>query len=130
MMAVFIAGAVCLARSRDESPSRSPNDRSLNGRALPSVSVIVPLRNEEAHAPETLRALSLQDYSGEWEIICVNDRSSDATGAILRDICARDPRFSLVDIPVDAPKIPSTQKRALAGCFAAANGDILMTTYP
>lgn len=133
MMAVFIAGAVRLARSRDPSPSRSPDDQtpvglSPDGRSMPSVSVIVPLRNEEAHAPETLRALSLQDYAGDWEIICVNDRSSDSTGAILRDICARNPRFSLVDIPADAPKIPSPKKRALAAGFAAAKGEILMTT--
>ena len=48
-----------------------------------SVSVIVPLRNEEEHARRTLEALDAQDYSGEWEVICVNDRSTDRTAQIL-----------------------------------------------
>jgi cellulose synthase/poly-beta-1,6-N-acetylglucosamine synthase-like glycosyltransferase len=107
----------------------SPEDGGFpEAKPLPSVSVIVPLRNEEIHAPSTLLALSEQDYAGEWEIICVNDRSSDGTESILREFCARDSRFSLVNIPVDAPKIPSPKKRALAAGFAAAKGEILMTT--
>ena len=96
--------------------------------ALPSVSVIVPMRNEEANAEATLRALAAQDYPGEWEIICVNDRSHDATGNILRSFRDADPRFSVVDIPMDAPAVTSPKKRALAAGFAAAKGEILMTT--
>ncbi|MEO6096337.1 MAG: glycosyltransferase [Fibrobacteria bacterium] len=118
MMAVFVMGAIRLTRIKDDPGSTT----------FPSVSVIVPLRDEEAHAPETLRALSKQDYPGEWEIICVNDRSTDGTEAILREICARDSRFTLINIPLDAPKIPSPKKRALAAGFAAAKGEILMTT--
>lgn len=94
----------------------------------PSVSVIVPMRNEEDNAAETLRALAAQDYAGEWEVICVDDRSQDATGRILREFCGTDPRFSLVEIPADAPRVPSPKKRALAAGFAAAKGEILMTT--
>ncbi|MDB5102839.1 MAG: glycosyl transferase family 2 [Fibrobacteres bacterium] len=120
-----------------DGPGSGPSGLSGSGSAsgsgpgtppLPRVSVIVPLRNEEAHAPATLHALSEQDYPGEWEIICVNDRSTDGTEAIIRAVCARDPRFSLVNIPADAPKIPSPKKRALAAGFAAAKGEILMTT--
>ncbi len=105
---------------------------------LPSVSVIVPMRNEETHAPSTLLALSNQDYAGEWEIICVNDRSTDATESVIRSFCAspgddrgpgsRDGRFSIVNVSVDAPAVPSPKKRALAAGFAAAKGEILMTT--
>jgi cellulose synthase/poly-beta-1,6-N-acetylglucosamine synthase-like glycosyltransferase len=95
---------------------------------LPSVSVIVPMRNEEAHAPSTLQALANQDYAGEWEVICVNDRSTDATEAVISGFHARDGRFVLVNVPVDAPKVPSPKKRALAAGFSAAKGEILMTT--
>jgi cellulose synthase/poly-beta-1,6-N-acetylglucosamine synthase-like glycosyltransferase len=119
MMGFFIAGGLRLARSREGSAASA---------AMPSVSVIVPLRNEEAHAPATLQALSQQDYAGRWEILCVDDRSTDRTGEILREFCARDPRFRLIEIPLDAPAIPSPKKRALAAGFAAAQGDILMTT--
>lgn len=95
---------------------------------LPSVSVIVPMRNEAANAEATLQALAAQDYAGEWEVICVDDRSEDATGSILRKFCALDPRFSAAEIPADSPAVPSPKKRALAAGFAAAKGEILMTT--
>jgi len=130
LMAFFIVGAIRLGRVRDRSGSASISGDAGPPAvpALPSVSVIVPLRNEEFHAPETLRALAEQDYPGAWEIICVNDRSTDGTEAILQDLCARDGRFTLVNIPLEAPKIPSPKKRALAAGFAAAKGEILMTT--
>jgi cellulose synthase/poly-beta-1,6-N-acetylglucosamine synthase-like glycosyltransferase len=86
------------------------------------------MRNEEENAADTLRALSVQDYPGEWEAFCVNDRSEDGTGRILREFCAADPRFKLVEIRADAPTVPSPKKRALAAGFAASRGEILMTT--
>lgn len=98
------------------------------GTKWPSVSIVVPMRNEEENAEATLRALAAQDYAGEWEAFCVNDRSTDGTGRILRDFCAADPRFNLIEISPDAPPVPSPKKRALAAGFAAARGEILMTT--
>ncbi len=94
----------------------------------PSVSVVVPLRNEEQYAEATLMALQAQDFLGEWEVICVNDRSSDGTLGILEKFCAAHPHFSFTNIPPSAPPIPSPKKRALAAGFALAKGEILMTT--
>lgn len=120
------AAARDLATAGRSGTASLPDDPGASG--LPSVSVIVPMRNEEANAADTLRALAAQDYAGEWRVICVDDRSTDATGSILRSFCASDPRFTLVEIPVDAPPVTSPKKRALAAGFAAARGDILMTT--
>ena len=92
-----------------------------------SVSVIVPLRNEEEHARRTLEALDAQDYSGEWEVICVNDRSTDRTAQILEEFAAGHPRFSVVHIPMDAPFLESPKKRALETGFKTAKHEILMT---
>jgi cellulose synthase/poly-beta-1,6-N-acetylglucosamine synthase-like glycosyltransferase len=121
-------------RGRSNAPESGLADPELDDNEdgeypyLPCVSVIVPMRNEEEHAPATLLALSKQDYAGEWEVICVNDRSSDGTESIIRGFCARDARFAIVNVPVEAPSIPSPKKRALAAGFAAAKGEILMTT--
>ena len=52
-------------------------------KATPSVSVVVPMRNEEEFTQRTLEALAEQDYAGEWEVICVDDRSTDSTKEIL-----------------------------------------------
>jgi glycosyltransferase involved in cell wall biosynthesis len=62
---------------------RRPSSR--NGE--PRVSIIVPARNEEEHIRETLLQLLVLDYSN-YEIIAVNDRSTDATGRIMDDMVA------------------------------------------
>ena len=124
-MAFFILGA---ARLRGSRPLAADAEDAEDYPYLPSVSVIVPMRNEEAHAPATLVALAAQDYAGPWRIISVNDRSTDGTEAIIRGFCDRDARFTLVNVPADAPKVASPKKRALAAGFAAATGEILMTT--
>jgi glycosyltransferase involved in cell wall biosynthesis len=53
----------------------------------PRVSIIVPARNEEEHIRETLIQLLGLDYSN-YEIIAVNDRSTDHTGQIMDEIAA------------------------------------------
>jgi cellulose synthase/poly-beta-1,6-N-acetylglucosamine synthase-like glycosyltransferase len=128
LMLFFIRGALLLGRSANAWADGE--ELSILGKAIEgiSVSVIVPLRNEEAHAPATLRALMDQDYTGIWEIICVDDRSQDGTAKIVQEFCDRDSRFSMVQIPVDSPPVPSPKKRALAAGFAAAKGAVLLTT--
>jgi glycosyltransferase involved in cell wall biosynthesis/predicted outer membrane lipoprotein len=54
----------------------------------PRVTIIVPARNEEAHIRETLIRLLALEYSN-YEVITVNDRSTDSTGPIMDEIAAR-----------------------------------------
>ncbi|HTR22801.1 MAG TPA: glycosyltransferase family 2 protein [Terriglobales bacterium] len=53
----------------------------------PRVSIIVPARNEEIDIRATLESLLAVDYSN-YEIIAVNDRSTDRTGEIMDDVLA------------------------------------------
>lgn len=53
----------------------------------PSVSIIVPARNEEADIEQTLNQLLLLDYSN-YEIIAIDDRSTDRTGEIMDRVAA------------------------------------------
>jgi glycosyltransferase involved in cell wall biosynthesis len=53
----------------------------------PRISVIVPARNEEKDIRATLEGLLALDYSN-YEIIAVNDRSTDATGQRMEDVAA------------------------------------------
>src|SRR6266496_2494873 len=48
----------------------------------PRVSVIVPACNEERNVEVAMRSLVAQDYP-DFEVIAVNDRSTDSTGSIL-----------------------------------------------
>jgi glycosyltransferase involved in cell wall biosynthesis len=51
----------------------------------PSVSVIVPARNEEETIEQALRTLLALDYDN-YEVIAVNDRSTDRTGEIMERV--------------------------------------------
>jgi cellulose synthase/poly-beta-1,6-N-acetylglucosamine synthase-like glycosyltransferase len=50
--------------------------------ASPRVSIIVPARNEEEHIEQTLTQLLQLDYDN-FEVIAVNDRSTDRTGDVM-----------------------------------------------
>jgi len=63
----------------------------------PSLSVVVPARDEQANIKTCLTSLLDQDYP-DLEVIVVNDRSTDDTGQIARDIAARDSRLRVVEI--------------------------------
>lgn len=60
-----------------------------DGRALPSLSIIVPARNEADNLRRLLPSLRAARYAGELEIIVVDDDSSDETGAVAREHGAR-----------------------------------------
>jgi len=56
--------------------------------AEPRVTIIVPARNEEEHVGATLTRLLALEYSN-YQIIAVNDRSTDRTGAIMEEVASR-----------------------------------------
>ena len=55
----------------------------------PRVSIIVPARNEEATLEGPLRQLLALDYDN-YEVIAVNDRSTDGTGEIMERVAAEE----------------------------------------
>ncbi|MCF0220898.1 MAG: glycosyltransferase [Fibrobacter sp.] len=96
-------------------------------KATPSVTVVVPMRNEEEFAQRTLEALAQQDYVGQWEVICVDDRSTDRTREILENFAKDHPRFRILSLSPDLPQIASPKKRALESAFKIAKFDVLLT---
>jgi glycosyltransferase involved in cell wall biosynthesis len=58
----------------------------------PRVSIIVPARNEEETIEQALRTLLALDYDN-YEVIAVNDRSTDRTGEIMERL-SQNPHFS------------------------------------
>jgi glycosyltransferase involved in cell wall biosynthesis len=67
--------------------------------ALPVISVVIPFFNEADAAPALfVRLVAVLDGLGEpWEVVCVNDGSSDATLAALLAVRSRDPRVRVID---------------------------------
>jgi glycosyltransferase involved in cell wall biosynthesis len=65
--------------------------------AMPRLSVVVPARNEAKAIGRSVGSLLAQDYQ-DLEVIAVDDRSSDATGEVLRELAARDPRLRVLRV--------------------------------
>jgi len=82
-------GARSVRALREISPENSPS--------LPLVSVIVAARNEERNIREALQSLLCLRYPS-YEVIVVNDRSEDSTGAILDDLARRDRRLRVLRV--------------------------------
>ncbi|HYK41315.1 MAG TPA: glycosyltransferase [Thermoanaerobaculia bacterium] len=61
----------------------------------PSLSIVVPARNEERAVEAGVRSLLAQEYP-RFEVIVVDDRSTDGTGDILMRLAAADGRLTVV----------------------------------
>lgn len=61
-----------------------------NIRTFPKVSIMVPARNEEKSIQACVESLLSLDYP-DFEVIVLNDNSTDATGSILESIANRFP---------------------------------------
>ena len=59
-------------------------------------SVIVPVYNVEAYLQQCLESLQTQDYS-DYEVICVNDGSTDHSRGILTEWEERFPQMKVID---------------------------------
>lgn len=64
----------------------------------PLVSVILPVYNAEKYVREAVESVLAQTLSN-FELIVINDGSTDGSGEILRELAANDQRIVLVDRP-------------------------------
>jgi chlorobactene glucosyltransferase len=62
---------------------------------LPLISILIPARDEESNIVTCLESLQGQDYPN-YEILVLDDSSSDNTAAVVEQIAASDPRVRLL----------------------------------
>ena len=67
--------------------------------ALPGISVILPVLNEEEHLEESVSAILAQDYAVEFEIILALGPSKDLTNQIAARLSDENPKIILVTNP-------------------------------
>jgi len=65
-----------------------------------SVTVLAPMRNEAENVPEFISALSSQMGVKDLNFVIINDGSSDKTAELLTSVIDGDPRFSVIDSPI------------------------------
>jgi chlorobactene glucosyltransferase len=92
----------------------------------PLVSVCVPARDEERGIRACLKSLLEQDYP-EFEVIVVNDHSTDHTGELIHELAGKNSRL----IPLDGEDLPKGwlgKPFALHQAFQKSKGEILLFT--
>ena len=62
------------------------------------VSVLIPVHDAEPYLRECLDSVLAQTM-GDFEVVCVDDGSTDGSAAVLADYAARDPRVRVVSQP-------------------------------
>lgn len=93
----------------------------------PLVSVLVPARNEERNIRTCVESLLAQRYD-RFEVVVLNDNSTDATGDILRDLAERHPDRLRV---IDGAALPPGWVGKNWAChqlYETSRGDILLFT--
>jgi glycosyltransferase involved in cell wall biosynthesis len=89
------------------------------------LSIVIPVYNEEktiqSILDRVLAVLSDLEAVDEWEIILVDDCSTDGSGKILEEIQAADNRFLLLSQPVNRGK-----GAAIRAGISRSTGDILL----
>lgn len=90
---VWVRRALWISRLRTTNPPLEPLEPT--ARFYPKVSVIVPARDEEKNIGHCLNLLLRQNYP-DYEIIVVDDRSSDRTG----EIAAASARLASVPVKI------------------------------
>jgi len=91
----------------------------------PELTIIVPMKDEEAVVAETTRRLitAAETVAGDkWQILLVDDGSTDRTFAIASDLSAKDPRIQVCRHAKNFGR-----GRALRTGFAASRGNVVIS---
>lgn len=109
-----------LAADRD----RQRADADDAARTLPSVAVVVSVRDEEDRIEALVADLRALEYEGMLQIRIVDDTSRDATRARAEAACAGDARFAVMDASAGG----GGKKRAIELAVRAVDCEVILTT--
>ena len=108
------------------SPERPEADLDLNGESASEpieVSVVIPIYNEEENVPllvDQVRS-ALDELGKSWEVILIDDGSSDGSVALIEEACRNDERFKLIQFRKNFG-----QTAATAAGFEHASGRVVV----
>lgn len=115
-MAMFwVVGAVVFYWRRERGHREPPQLER-----YPLVSILVPCHDEELAIADTIRQLARTRYP-RWEILAVDDCSTDGTREILLGLAAEIPQLRVLALQTNLGKAKALTLAALAG-----NGEYLM----
>lgn len=94
---------------------------------LPPASVVICARNEAENLKRYLKVVLIQQYK-QYEVIVVNDQSTDNTIDVLVDFYLRNKNLKIVDIKPNEKKPYEGKKYALMKGIEAATFDTIVVT--
>ena len=127
VLAWLISMGLTLYGVSRQKPLLPTSHLPVTGSDAPLVSVLVPARNEQDRVlPDCIRSILAQDY-GSFEVVAVNDRSTDATGAILETFAKGDDRLRVIE-GEDPPAGWLGKPNAMQQAFNRARGEWILAT--
>ena len=94
---------------------------------MPGVSVVICAKNEEENLLHNLKVILIQKYP-VFEVIVVNDQSTDKTPDIVKHYCDRNENLRLINVKPDVVKPLPGKKFPLRAGVSAAKYDIVVVT--
>jgi glycosyltransferase involved in cell wall biosynthesis len=94
---------------------------------LPKVSVVICAKNEEENLRQNLKVVLIQNYP-DFEVIVVNDQSTDKTAEVVQHFCDRNENVRLINIKSDITKPLPGKKFPLKVGVQAASNEIIVAT--
>lgn len=129
MATVWMVGGLYyfVRRERGQRPVHEPPPLV----TAPPVSILVPCHNEGVHARETVTALLEQRYP-DFEVVAVDDGSTDDTAAVLDALAAQDARVRVVHLATNQGKAVALRIGATTARYehlVCVDGDALLDEY-
>jgi len=131
MSYVWMVGAIIYYRQWERPQGHTEVSQPPRLPEHPMVSILVPCHNEEAHVAETIEALNRSVYPN-FEIIAINDGSTDRTGAILDAIAEHLPRLRVVHLATNHGKAMGLRIGTLVSnseYLVCVDGDVIIDRY-
>jgi len=94
------------------------------GEAAPRLDVVIPVKDEESHVAACIESTLAQDYP-DFDVIVVNDRSTDGTGRVVSAIADREPRVKYLEIRELPPGLYG-KPHAISRIASLLSGDIIV----
>ena len=129
MSILWITAALYYFFYREREVKTRP-DQPPEHEVWPSVSFIVPCHNESENIRDTVHSLLNQDYP-DFEIIVINDASTDATEEVLSELTSQHKQVRVIQFAQNQGKAMGLRVASLAArneILVCLDGDALLTT--
>ena len=113
MSILWVTGSIYYFFYRERRKAEKPHQPPIIVDS-PPVSFVIPCHNEAENIAETVQSLLDQDYD-EFEIIVIDDASTDETGELLDVMAAANPRVRVIHFETNQGKAMGLQGRRAGG---------------